>query len=177
MPNYVDATEAIARFVETLTKRGIRCHPPQTETYERVPHVIVRTEQNDIYHVRYIRAVSSALKAEIASKYAHESGLGERLEYVVDQFGNGDLGYITMNMELAVRLLDEAPHQCFFAVLLADGRMFWRSTEDFYNFAMRYNVVNWQPNNGSIPYAVIPLGWLIPWNDALTAPPAVIDLK
>lgn len=175
MSIHVDATEAINRFVESLHSRGIECSKPTFETHDRVPHIIINTDHGDIYHARYIKSPAVPKPMETLSKYGQE--LGERVTYVMQQFGNEEPCYVTMNMELAISLLDEFPHRCFFVVFLADGRMFWRSTEDFYNFAMRYHVVNWQPKNGSIPYAVIPLGWLIPWNDALTAPPAVIDLK
>jgi len=174
MPTYVDAVEANARFLEVLQARGIRFKPPQMEIHDRVPHIIVRTEHDGIYHLRYIKSLSATSQLDVV-RYVNEAGLSERLKFVVEQFGNGDKHYVTMNMELAVRLLDEAKHQCYFAVMLTDGRIFWRSTEDFYNFAMRYNVVVWKPTNGIIPYAVIPLGWFIPWTVVLAAPPAVVE--
>jgi hypothetical protein len=170
----IDAAEATTRFLEVLQKRGIGFQSPQIEVHDRVPHTIVRTQRDGIYHLRYIKSLAKASRLDLV-KYVYEDGLSDRLSFVLDQFGNGDRHYVTMNMELAVRLLDEAPDQCFFAVLLADGRMFWRSTVDFYYFAMRYNVVVWKPTNGNIPYAVIPLGWFVPWTDVLAAPPAVVE--
>ncbi|CAG1011496.1 hypothetical protein ANRL4_04425 [Anaerolineae bacterium] len=174
MSNYVDAAEATTRFLEVLQKRGIGFQPPQIEVYDRVPHTIVRTQRDGIYHLRYIMSLAKASQLDLI-KYVYEDGLSDNRTFVLDQFGNGHQHYVTMNMDLAVHLLDEAPDQCFFAVLLTDGRMFWRSSMDFYHFAMGYNVVVWKPTNGNIPYDVSPPGWFTPWTDVLAASPAIVE--
>lgn len=177
MPEPVaNSTDALRRFLRALRERNIEHHDPyQTPTGDPgFFHYRIETTTEELYHLKFTKVPYRPKPTEKVSLFARE--LDEKLKYAIRVFGQGEDTLVGINENLILELLEISRQgkSVYFLTVIGDGRILWRGIEDFYNFVMRHDTF-FKFARANVPQAMVPTGWLIPWVEAVSKPPTIVE--
>lgn len=168
-----NAREALGAFLTALSDRGMQYNPPiKVPTGDGWTHDRVETTTGELYHLKFTKTPYRPKASDKVSAGAKE--LDAKLKQAIRDFGQGDDTLVGLNDNVVLDLLEEARKGKVvdFVTVLGDGRILWSHIEDFYNFVMRYDTfIKFAVN--SPPQAMVPTGWLLPWNKLRIEQPSV----
>lgn len=169
-----NVTEAVALFTRQLKDRGIKIRDVENlSRMGKYGNARLISETGEIFHLKFTKSGYIPKDSDRVSSAAKE--LDEKLKFAIRTFGRGIDSLNGIDEDLLLHLVDqmEKGFSCYFVTVLTDDTTLWCRADSFYDFVMRYDTFFKFPKT-NVPVCEVPMGWLLPWEEPLIAPPNIV---
>ncbi len=166
-----NAKEASILLTQRLVKRGLEVREVEDlSRHGKYGNVRLYAATGEVFHLKFTKSGYKPKDSNKVSSSAKE--LDEKLKFTIKVFGQGadTLNGIDEDLLLYLVELMGKGVPCYYVTILSDETTLWCRADSFYQFVMRYDTFFKFPKT-NVPVCEVPMGWLLPWEEPLIAPP------